>query len=115
MKDFAKTLGAVIDLALDVVNRPNMVTRLPAITELTAAVEAERAVMVEGDNPIRGEVSILLEVLGHIEAERLGGSTRSVEWCMVAGVLLPMVRQNLFDTLLRRPRPATTDHDFRRR
>jgi hypothetical protein len=114
-RDFVKTLGAVIDLAVDVINRPAVVHRFAAITDLTTIVDHQRAVMVEGGNPIGGEVSMLLDALAHIEAERSIGSDRGPEFCMVAGVLLPMVRGCMLRAIaLRNRRPSTSDHDFRR-
>jgi hypothetical protein len=116
-RDFVRTLGTVVDVAVDVINRPAIVSRIPAITDLAAVVDADRAVMVEGGPVVRGEASVLLDVLAHIEAERMqGGPTisRADRWCMVAGCLLPMVRENLADALQRRPRAATSDHDFGR-
>lgn len=112
---FTRTLSAVIGLAVDVINRPALGTREASISDLTEKVDAARLVMVEGGNPIRGEVPILLEVLSHIEAERTFGSERAGDFCMVAGVLLVMVRRNLLSAMKLATRaPATTDHDFTR-
>lgn len=117
-RNFTATLSTVIDVAVDVINRPATVSRLPAITDLAMVVDTDRATMVEGGPVIRGEASVLLDVLAHIEAERLqSGPTisRADRWCMVAGVLLPMVRENLADALQRRPRASTSDgYDFKR-
>lgn len=115
--DFCGTISTVIDVAQDVINLPTFTSRLEAITHLTTAVDAQRALAAEGGNPIRGEVSMLLEALGHIEAERAGNNhVRASEWAMVGGVLLPMVRQNLALAIaLRSRRPSTSEgHDFKR-
>ena len=55
-------------------------------------VRLGRAIMVEGRHPIGPEADMLLEALGHIEACRRIGDDAS-EWCMIAGVLLPMVKR----------------------
>src|SRR5205814_878492 len=69
-RDFVATLGAVVDIAVDVINKPRLPTRLPELTELALVVDAERTRMVEGGNPIRAEAGALLDVLAQIEAER---------------------------------------------
>jgi len=119
LRDFCAPIGDAIDLAVDVINRPTLSLRLPAITAAAEAVDQARAAMVEGGtNPIRAEVSMLLEALANVEGERTANNHfRAGEWCMVAGVLLPMVRQNLALALaLRsRARPATSEHDFQDR
>lgn len=112
--DFSKLISAAVELADQVINRPSTACRLPAITDLVVSIEAARAVMVEGGNPIRGEVSMLLEACANIEAEREARDPfRAAEWGMVAGVLLPMARMNLAMALtLRMRRPASTEQDY---
>lgn len=114
------TLGAVVDLAVAVINRPAHVSRISEITDLALIVDSERARLAEGGALIRGEVAMLLDALMHIEAEREIGRGpaigRATQWRMVAGALLPMVQENMADLIaLPDARPSTTDHDFGRR
>lgn len=113
--NFTKTLGLVVDLACEMIVHPEWTaSRLPKITELQIRVEAERAAMIEGVNPIRGEVAMLLEALANIEAERgEQNKTRADDFCKIAGVLLPMVRRCLVVALHLGTRgPVTSDQDY---
>lgn len=114
--NFVATIGTVVDVAIDVINRPTLVSRVPHLTDLAMLVDDQGAILVEGGNPIRAEVGVLLGVLAQVEGERQAGGNpdRAERWSMIAGALLPMVRANLADALAHRARAATTDHDFTR-
>lgn len=114
--NFCKTIGEVIVLAEDVLNRPALPSRLDKVTALSVVVEGESALFVEGGNPMRSEVAMLLEALANIEAERSDlNKTRALEFSMIAGALLPMVRRCMDVALhLGRRGPSTSDgHDFK--
>jgi hypothetical protein len=75
---------------------------------------------IEGGNPIRVEVGQLLAALFEIEQARHDrNETRAAQWCVVAFVLLQMVRDNVVDAMKHAAEHvagvSTTDHDFVRR
>lgn len=111
-----RALDAAITLAVEVINRPASISRMPAIEALALTIDDQRRVMVEGvGHAIGAEVPILLDVLGHIETERAVGSDRAGDFCSVAGVLLTMARRNLVDVmrLAVQRHATTTEQDYR--
>lgn len=112
--EFNARLAEVLDLARDVIDRPYLVQHLAEVAELSEALAADRALPFEGGNPIGAEASMLLDVVALIaECRAFKKELRARHWCMVAGVMIEMVKINMVDVLLLEARrPSTSDHDF---
>jgi hypothetical protein len=116
---FCTVLSRTIVTATTIITRPSMLPRIDELAELTGMVDQARRVMVEGGNPVREEVPMLLEACCHIEQERMNGKRgelRAAWWCAAAGVLLQMVRENFTEAMVMRAaaRPSTTSQDYRK-
>jgi len=111
-RDRLKILERVVDMAALVMRGPELPSRLPALASLAQSLDQVPAM----SGMILPETPLLLECLAEIEREREArNADREMHWLMVAGVLMPLVRENYaqaFAAVMRAP--TTTDHDFQR-
>lgn len=111
-------LVGIVDFAGDVIMREAHSLRLARVGELQAELDGHAAVKIEGGNPIRAEVGLLLAALFEIEEARHDrNDARGAAWCAIAFGLLQLVRANVVDAMKQAAtlsRPSTTDHDFNR-
>lgn len=109
------TLGDLIVMAERVINRPLAPGVAPVeLAALATNVDIAAALAIEGSNPIGGEALMLAQALAEIASTR-DDYARVTQWRMVAGTLLPMVRDCAFRAIALRARaPSTTDQDYPR-
>ena len=111
--EIVRTILDVAELAERAINRPSH-GNAAAIAVLATRVDKVRSALIEGGNPVGVEVDMLLDAAGEIDNSR-GDPERVTRWRMVAGVLLPMVRDCGVRALELRARlPSATDHDYRK-
>lgn len=119
MRGVVAFIVGVADLAGEIIARESISLRLANIAEHQAQLDGFCSRPIEGGNPIRVEVGQLLAALFEIEQARHDrNEVRAAQWCVVAFVLLQMVRDNVVEAMkhaAEHSRVATTDHDFKRR
>lgn len=113
----SNVITRLIDAAEAVINRP----ALPNASDLQATIalyeevdEAAARSARAGDSVIGAHETLLADVLVKIVNARAVDPARVPLWCQIAGVLLPVVREDLGRVIVaaRAARPSTTEQDY---
>lgn len=105
VSDQRSLLTRLIGCANTTIARPSMFGNNEELEQLAPLVRQAAELAIEHPHQFIGaEATMLVTALARLEAaRRYNDDDRAMRWSMVAGVLLPLVRRNLFDAMTARP------------